>query len=98
MFENGIQRFQSASANVKRFYTTHTTGALYDELSFGFQAFRVTVVNDADGMELIDISFDGTTLDGTLKPGEDHDFYVNGLESVFIKSQSGTPDVRVWAE
>lgn len=98
MFERGVQKVQSASGDARRFYTVYTTTNLYVEVAFGFPAFRVVVVNDAANMEIIDISFDGATLDGSLKPGEDHDFFVNGQDSVFIKAQSGTPDVRVWAE
>ena len=97
MFDPGLQRVQQAGSS-RSYYTLYQTTGLYVEKAFGFPAHKISLTNDSEDMDIVDISFDGATLHGSLKAGESRDFFVNGKTSFYVKSQSGTPNVRIWAE
>ena len=76
------------------FYTSVNTGATYTEESFGFTAIRIVVVNDSSND--VDFSFDGATLEGTVKKGETHEF-AGKHTSIHHKSSAGSDAIRIWA-
>lgn len=76
------------------YYESDNTTASYVESTFGFTSYRILVVNDSDNS--IDMSFDGSTLHGTILGGGMHEF-AGSHTSIFVKSAAGSDAFRIWA-
>jgi len=84
----------SKSGNI--YHNDYTTTNAYVELSFGFPADVLSLINDSDSDES-QISYDGATLHYTLDPGEYKDIPAAGKTSVYVKATTGGEKVRVTA-
>ena len=86
------------SSTGNHYFEEFFSNQFYTERKFGFEAQKINVSNDQRNQADINISYDGAFLEGTLKPGESKDFFPSNRNSVFIRSASGFPMVRIWAE
>lgn len=74
---------------------TPLTGAYVHHL-FGFTSVNISVAND-DSTQVIQFSFDGATLHGTVLPEEDLSMDWRGQPGIWIKA-TGTPgNYRIWS-
>jgi len=87
---------QSSTGN--HFFEEYTSTTLYVERAFGFTAQHVTITNDATTDIDIDVSWDGATLHGSLKKKESIEYHPAEQSSVYLRADSGTPTIRVFAE
>ena len=70
-------------------------GTFSKEYSFGFVAFGITIVNDANAT--IEFSFDGEGVDGELLKFEGITFDKRNVDRVWVRAASGSRSVRIWA-
>ena len=76
------------------YFNDYTTTNLYVELSFGFPAQMISIINDSD-TDPVQVSFDGSTLHYGLDGAEFKDLPAAGKTSVFIKATTGGEKARV---
>ena len=81
-----------------KYFAEYDANTVYYELSFGFPATKIFMVNDSDNYDA-QFSWDGTTLHGQLKPGEDITLYANDATSIWVRvtNATGTNNIRVFA-
>jgi hypothetical protein len=74
-----------------------TTTNAYVLTDLGFVARSIIIAASNDNTEDIKFSFDATTLDGEIAPGEP--LSLNGIEAryIWIKSTSAGMGYRLWA-
>jgi len=82
----------------KHFYKEYDLTVLYYQFQFGFPATKIYVVNDSDNYTA-QVSFNGTSLNGELKPHEDITLYADDATSIYarITDATGTNNLRVFA-
>jgi hypothetical protein len=76
--------------------TSSTTFALFTTIEFGFSSTEIIISNDSD-TEDIDYSFDGSTVDGTLKAQETITLSGKQETQIDFQSTSGGDGFRLWA-
>lgn len=76
-------------------YEEYTTTTLYVERTFGGDVNSITISNDST-TDPVQVSWDGSTLEGELKVNETMTFNVTTRSSVFIKATTGGDTVRIW--
>jgi hypothetical protein len=91
-FGNDRVRIGSGPIN---YYTEATMTNLYVEYSFGGNVNNITITNDSSS-DTVQVSYDGTTLEGDLKHGETMTFNVQSKTSVYLKGDAGGDDIRIW--
>ena len=79
------------------YYNEVTLTDAYQEISFGFPAQKVTLVNDSD-TDVVQVSWDGTTVHHELEGAEYKDLTGGGRTSIHVKATIGSEDVRITAE
>lgn len=89
------ENFVRVEGGGSKYYTEYTTTNLYVLKSFGGNLNTITVSNDST-TDTIQISWNGSTLDGDLKPGETMSFNVPTKTGVYIKGSAGGGNVRIW--
>lgn len=94
MFEDGSKNVQVIGGSIS-FYEEYTTTALYVQRFFGGVCHSLTVTNDST-TDTISLSFDGSTLEADLKPGESLTLNTQGYSSVYIVGATGGDKVRIW--
>jgi hypothetical protein len=81
------------------FYIDQSAGALtgtYTHYVFGFTSVSISVTND-DPSQIVQFSFDGTHLHGTVLPEEAISMDWRGQPGIWIKA-TGTPgNYRLWS-
>ena len=77
------------------YYLEYTTTNLYVQKAFGGGINSLTVTNDSS-TDTVQLSYDGATLEGDLKPGESITLNVATKTSVYIKGTAGGGNVRIW--
>ena len=79
-------------------YEEYDANTIYYEFVFGFAASKIYVVNDSDNYTA-QISFNGTTLHGELKPHEPITLLANDATSIYgrVTDATGTNNIRVFA-
>ena len=87
----------SVSGSGNHYFNNYTTTTLYVELSIGFPAAKISLVNDSD-TDPVQVSFDGATLHYQMAGAEYKDLIANGVTSVYVKATTGGAKVRVTAE
>jgi len=87
----------SIGGSGNHYFNDYTTTNLYAELSIGFPASKISLVNDSNS-DPVQVSFDGATLHYQVAAGEYKDLIANGVTSVYIKATAGGEKVRVTAE
>ena len=93
-----IQHPSTTGNTGNSYFNNYTTTNAYVELSFGFSASKVSLVNDSNGADDAQISWDGSTQIYDLKAGEYKDLIAYGKSSIYIKATTGGEKVRVTAE
>jgi len=77
------------------FYEEYTTTTLYVERTFGGNVNSITISNDSTTDD-VQVSYDGSTLEGAIKSEETMTFNVSTKSSVYIKATTGSENVRIW--
>jgi len=88
--------FTRVAAGPLLYYVDYTTTNLYVQKSFGNEIQTLTITNDST-TDPVQASFDGATLESTIKPGETLSIHVAGKSSVYIKATTGGGNIRIWA-
>lgn len=94
---SGIGKVRIASSGGE-FYTEYQATNAYVEKAFGFVASKVTVTNDSEADDDVQLSWDGATLITDLKMGESKEFRPSDRSSIYVKATAGGENVRIWAE
>lgn len=79
------------------YFNNYTTTNAYVQISFGFPAKRLSIVNDSDS-DPVQVSWDNSTLHYQLAGAEYKDIAADGRTSVYIKATAGGEKARVSAE
>ena len=77
------------------FYEDYTCTNLYVQRLLGGGVNTITITNDS-ATDTAQISWDGATLEGDIRPGESMTFNCNTKTSVYLKGTAGGDHVRVW--
>lgn len=94
MFDYGAAKVRMSGGAVS-YYTEYTTTNLYVEKTFGGDINTLVIKND-DNSDAVQISYDGSTLEGNIKAGESLTLNTSTRSSVYIKGTAGGGNVRVW--
>lgn len=79
-------------------FVDSTAGSTYTKIDFGFRALRNIIISaDKANTADLNISFDGSTLEGTIERGEPLNLVNKKADHIYIKSASGTQGFRLWA-
>lgn len=89
-----VQRV-SITGNAVTFYDEGTTSNLYTAITFPVSMDSVTISND-DSYDTYNYSFDGATLEGSIKPGESITVSVFRKKRIYLRGVSGGTEYRVW--
>jgi len=79
------------------YFNDYSSTNAYVELSFGFPARKLSLVNDHD-TDPVQVSWDGSTLHYQVEGAEYKDIDPHSRTSVYIKSTGGNATVRITAE
>ena len=77
------------------FYEEYELTNLYVQRLLGGGVNTITITNDS-ATDTAQISWDGATLEGDIKPGESMTFNCNTKTSVYLKGDAGGDNIRVW--
>ena len=100
LWERDIMGF-TKSSNVRVvggpiiFYEEYTLTNLYVSRSFNAKVNNVTVMNDSFS-DVCQVSWDGATLSGDIKPGETMTFSTSTKTEIYLKGTAGGDKVRCW--
>jgi len=79
------------------YYLEYTTTNLYVESVFGANLHTIKLANDSTtDTEIVSVSFDGATLNGTLKAGESITLNSKSRAGVYLKGTAGGDKVRIY--
>jgi hypothetical protein len=79
------------------YYLEYTTTNLYVESVFGANLHTIKLANDSTAdTEIVSVSFDGATLNGTLKAGESITLNTKSRPGIYIKGTAGGDKVRIY--
>ena len=94
-FDDGTKIVQLSGGSI-HYYEDYTTTNLYVERVFGGGCHAVTVTNDSS-TDAVQLSWDGATLMGELKPPlETQEYIVNTQTGIYVKGTAGGGHVRIW--
>lgn len=81
------------------YYQDITLTSLFVQYAFSGFLSTITVVNDSP-TDQVEISFDGATIQGSVRPGETLKLNVDQKASVWIRGSAGGDDIRLfgWAD
>jgi len=80
------------------YYQEPTLTTLFVQYAFSGLLSTITIVNDST-TDQVEISFDGATIQGSVKPGESLVLHVDQKSSVWIRGTDGGDTIRLfgWA-
>ena len=87
--------YVKVSAGAAHFYQEYECTNLYVQRLLGGNVNTITITNDS-ATDTAQISWDGATLEGDIKPGESMTFNCSTKTSVYLKATVGGDNVRVW--
>ena len=91
-FDSNFVRVVGGAAH---FYEDYELTNLYVQRLLGGNVNTITITNDS-ATDTAQISWDGATLEGDIKPGESMTFNCNTKTSVYLKGTAGGDNVRVF--
>jgi len=92
-----VKQFVGSTGNTgNNYFNDYTTTNAYVEISFGFPAKILSVINDSD-TDPVQVSWDGSTLQHELKGAEYKDMPADGRTSIYVKATTGGEKARVTA-
>lgn len=77
------------------YYLEYEVTNLYVQKVFGGNVNTITVTNDSE-TDTAQVSFDGATLAGDLKPAESMSFNTSSKTSAYFKGTAGGDNIRIW--
>jgi len=92
-------------SSAKSFYVEQTSQDTFDEIKFIEAGKEIEFtcrshIIISDGADIVEFSYDGTTVHGEIKTGEKLDFLDRQVKSIFIKSKAastpGTLRIYAW--
>ena len=81
------------------YYQEITLTSLFVQFAFSGLLSTITVANDSP-TDQVEISFDGATIQGSVRPGETLKLHVDQKSSFWVRGTAGGDDIRLfgWAD